>query len=573
MIGKMTCWRQALSCFCLTACMGLFLSCNKEFPNKLLDYSEQQGYDAGTAKVLFILVDGLRGTAVQEIQPANLMAFSQNSMFAYNSLADHQTGVHRKEIGWANMLTGTTSIKHGVIDADLDRYNKEEYPHLFDRLAGLEEPFEMTGYSSSPKLSEVFLSDAVQGGLVDSDDAVLDQVSTALTETDGSVYLAHFTSVDRAGQDHSFESDDPAYQAAIKELDQRVAALIETISGRDNVETENWLIVISSSSGGELTDAGEVDNTRYGDAMRNVFTMYYSPKFGRRFFPRPNSQSIPYLGSAVRFTYGDRPTNAVLDDASMYNFGADRDFTISFNFKSNIEGGNWNYPIFLSKRDVGFSGPGWNVFGEVRDGAMALGVNSNMAGQMFGSAVNDGQWHNFTLTVTRGDSARVFTDGRFNAGQATNANSVDNSAPLVIGKKAGNDNAAPDVLIANLQIYDVAFTNSEVTEHSGKTFIEPSHPRYGNLIGYWPSYDDIGTTRIRDLSGNENHMELRGDYNWVSFNDIVSYFTPPVSDAFYRIVPNGVDVPFMIYQWLGVIPQEDWELDGKSWTPDYKAIK
>lgn len=563
----------ALRCLSLTACVSLLISCNKEFPNKLLEYSEQQGYDAGTAKVLFVMVDGLRGTAIQEIQPDNLMALSESSMFAYSSLADHQTaGQHSKEIGWANLLSGTTSAKHGVIDADLDRYKSDQYPHLFDRLDALDEEYETAGYSSSSAFSDVFLSGAVQGGLVEDDQAVFDGVNSALAETDGSVFLAHFTDVDQAGQLHSYASDDPDYRAAIQTLDKRVAGLIETIGTRDNVETENWLIVINGSSGGQVTGDEEVDNTVYGDHLRNVFTMYYSPKFNRKFYPKPNSQSIPYVGSAVRYTYGDRATNAVLDDADMYNFGADRDFTISFNFKSNIEDGNWNYPIFLSKRDQGFSGAGWNIFGEIRGGSMALGFNSNIGGQVFSGAVNDGNWHNVTVTVTRGDSLRMFTNGVFSEAQSVNGNSVDNSAPLVIGKKIGNDNSAPDVLMANLQIYDRAFTREDVAQHAGKTLIERSHPYYENLIGYWPSYDDIGTARIRDLSGNNNHMALRGDYNWVSFTDIVSYFTPPVSDAFYRIVPNGVDAPFMIYQWLGVIPQEDWELEGKSWTPDYKAI-
>lgn len=559
--------------FCLIALMSLAISCNKDFPNQLLDYGDQQGYDAGTAKVLFIIVDGLRGSAVQDIQPPNLIAMSASSMFAYSSLADYQPGIYSKQIGWANMLSGTTREKHGVVDDDLSHYRRDVYPHLFDRLGELELSYELAGYSSSESFSTAFLDQAVEGGFVENDQAVFDQVSQALTETDGGVFLAHFTGLDQIAQQHSYESEDPEYRKAVGELDERVAELITAIDARENVETENWLVIISGSSGGPIKQSGPEDNTAYGDPRRNVFTMFYSPKFARKFYPKPNSQSIPYLGNALRFTYGDRPTNAVLEDASLYNFGADGDFTISFNFKSNIEGGNWNYPIFVSKREVGFSGAGWNIFGEDRNGAMALGMNSNFGGQAFGAAVNDGKWHNFTVAVSRGDSLRVFTDGTFNEAQATNTNNMDNPAPLVVGKKAGNDNAEPDVLIANLQIYDVAFSKEDVALHAGKTVIDSLHPYYEHLVGYWPSYDDIGTTIIRDFSGHNNHLEIQGDYNWVSFNDIVPYFTPPISDAFYRLVPNSVDIPFVIYQWLGVIPQEDWKLDGKSWTPDYKVIK
>src|SRR5690606_10549635 len=98
------------------------------------------------------------------------------------------------------------------------------------------------------------------------------------------------------------------------------------------------------------------------------FTLCYSPKFAERVLARPNSTQIPFIGNAVRYTYGSPAVNAILDDADAFNFGNDQDFTISLFLKYTTPGGNWNYPIFLAKRVSGFSGAGWNLFGEIRDG-------------------------------------------------------------------------------------------------------------------------------------------------------------------------------------------------------------
>ena len=106
-----------------------------------------------------------------------------------------------------------------------------------------------------------------------------------------------------------------------------------------------------------------------------------------------------------------------------------------------------------------------------------------------------------------------------------------------------------------------------ITQIYLNTLITNEHPKYKNLIGYWPGYNDVGTNRLTNVVDNKNHMVLTGNYNWISFSDVVSYFKPPITESFYKQVPNAVDIPFFIYQWFGIIPLEEWKLDGKSWTP------
>ena len=99
------------------------------------------------------------------------------------------------------------------------------------------------------------------------------------------------------------------------------------------------------------------------------------------------------------------------------------------------------------------------------------------------------------------------------------------------------------------------------------------HPKYDALVGYWPGYDDINTGLLTELTGRADDMRLTGPYSWTSFSDVVSYLKPPISYAFYRAVPNAVDVPFVIYKWMGVNVPDNWALDGRSWTPNFFAIR
>lgn len=552
------------------AFLMILTSCNKEFPNILKEHGEQPNYTSGSSKVLYIIADGIRGNAIQQLDLPNFRIISRNSLHSYGSLADYNSNPFTKESGLANLLTGVTNSKHGVVGNDLSQANLEAYPSILSRVNEKVSDFSSATFTTNKDLSTTLFKDADKNVLATSDEEVVSQVSEELSNGSSDFVVANLSSAYEVGLANSFEVDDDNYVKALQEFDSSVGKLIDVIKKRKTYAQENWLVVITSSIGGPAENL-EQDNTLYGDNNRNTITYFYSPKFTRSLLTRPNSTQIPYDGNAVRYTYGANQVNATLANAKDYNFGNNTDdFTINFLIKTNNTDSH-NYPIVLSKRATGFSGNGWNIFLEVRDGNNKLGWNSNISNQTFGTKqINDGAWHSFTVVVSRSgnaDSVKVYTDGVLNAKNTVNANSLNNEAPLVIGKKEGDGNNNPDLLIANLQIFNAALTDKEVAEYAGHTLITESHPKYENLIGYWPGYDDVGTNRLTDKSGRNNHMVLTGNYNWVSYSDLVSYFTPPLTDSFYKLVPNAVDLPFFIYQWFGMIPTQSWGLDGKSWTP------
>lgn len=548
----------------------LFTSCNKEFPNILKNQEEQPTFSSGSSKVLYIIADGVRGKALQQVELPNFRIIARNSLFTYGSLGDFTGDVFTKEVGLANLLTGVTNRKHNVKGNDLNQANIQNYPSILARINSSFSNFSSATFTTNKDLSNTLFKGADRNTLATSEEEVVTKTIEELKTGNTDFVVANLSETYEVGLANSFEAEDDAYLDALKKFDLYVGQLLAAVKQRPTYGEENWLIIITSSIGGPVVNF-EVDNTLYGDNERNTITYFYSPKFARGLLVRPNSTQIPFDGNAVNYTYGANQVNATLADASAFNFGSNTDdFTINFFIKTNNTDSH-NYPIILSKRAQGFSGNGWNLFLEVSDGNNKIGWNSNISNQTFGTKqINDGKWHSFTVTVNRSgsdDSVKVYTDGVLNAKNAVNGNSLSNDAPLVIGKKVGDGNNNPNLLIANLQIFNATLTEKEVLELSGNTLITNEHPKYKNLIGYWPGYNDVGTNRLTNVVDNKNHMVLTGNYNWISFSDVVSYFKPPITESFYKQVPNAVDIPFFIYQWFGIIPLEEWKLDGKSWTP------
>jgi len=558
----------------LFLCSVLFLSaCNDKMPNRLREYPADIAADAGKPKVLFLVADGLRGKAVQDIEPANLRRLRRRALYTYGGLADTSAVPMTNETGWTNLLTGVEWRKHRVNATDLSQLS-DDYPTIFSRLKTGKKTYKSVSFTSSDDLSAHLATDADMRETFAGDDA--QTFARALAEVqqgDADLVFVQLDNVEKIGQQHSYESSDSDYEAAVRDLDGKIGQLVEALEARPTYDGEDWLVVITSNKGGDAVNT-EVDNTVYGDNTRNTFTMFYSPKFADRVLARPNSQQIPFIGNAVRYTYGSPRVNAILDEASSFNFGSSQDFTITLFLKTTNPGGAWNYPIFFVKRVQGFTGPGWNFFGENRGGNTTWGFNSSIGGQVFGKAINDGKWHAITIVVNRSNSSiRAFTDGDFDAQQNANGNNLNNNAPLAIGKWPGNDAQLPDWMIANVQVYNTAFTDEEVKAHAGVTIIGADHPKWNQMIGYWPGYADVNSDKLTEMTGKAGDMKLSGPYSWVSFTDVESYLKPPISYAFYRSVPNSVDIPFMIYKWMGVNTPEEWALDGKSWTPNFLDIR
>ncbi|WP_333626130.1 LamG-like jellyroll fold domain-containing protein [Sphingobacterium siyangense] len=557
----------------------VFGACNKDFPNLLQNFNEAKDSPESRDKVLLVIVDGLSGPAMQDIAPTNIDLMTRNGLVTYGSLADPTIDfeVTNQSVA-ASLLTGVNSAKNKVVGSDLSPIDLNKYPTIFTKLK----------QNAVSRKSSLFTSDVKYGSSlgkdaevkVESNDvAVVNAASTSLSNTESDLNVIHLTEVDKAGKSSAYSAADTKYVAAINVLDKQVQSLWETIKKRASFNTENWVVIITSAQGGVSTDP-VTDFTAYGDSKRDTYTLFYSPKFARKIVPRPNSKDIPFVANATRYTYAsNNQVIGKLADVNKFNMGTGSDWTMTLFLKHNVANASYNYPIFFAKRVAGFTGAGWNFFLE----GNYWGFNSSIAGQAFGPTINDGEWHALTAVIKRSgsqDSVYVYTDGT-NAtvsGKSSqvgaNGNNLDNSSPLTLGYNPGNGNTDCNISICNVQIYDRAFSAEEVKRYGGVTHIDESYPFWSNLQGYWPGYGDVNTTVLTEKTGKgAGNFKLTGPVAWTSFNELVPFFQPPIEESFYRLVPNAVDVPFMIYQWLGVSVESSWNLDGKSWTPNYTQIR
>ncbi|WP_411972746.1 LamG-like jellyroll fold domain-containing protein [Sphingobacterium sp. Lzh-3] len=557
----------------------VFGACNKDFPNLLQNFNEAKDSPESRDKVLLVIVDGLSGPAMQDIAPTNIDLMTRNGLVTYGSLADPTTDfeVTNQSVA-ASLLTGVNSAKNKVVGSDLSPIDLNKYPTIFTKLK----------QNAVSRKSSLFTSDAKYGSSlgkdaevkVESNDvAVVNAASTSLSNTESDLNVIHLTEVDKAGKSSTYSAADTKYVAAINVLDKQVQSLWETIKKRASFNTENWVVIVTSGRGAVSTDP-ITDFTPYGDSKRDTYTLFYSPKFARKIVPRPNSKDIPFVANATRYTYAsNNQVIGKLADVNKFNMGTGSDWTMTLFLKHNVANASYNYPIFFAKRVEGFTGAGWNFFLE----GNYWGFNSSIAGQAFGPTINDGEWHALTAVIKRSgsqDSVYVYTDGT-NAtvsGKSSqvgaNGNNLDNSSPLTLGYNPGNGNTDCNISICNVQIYNRAFSAEEVKRYGGVTHIDESYPFWSNLQGYWPGYGDVNTTVLTEKTGKgAGNFKLTGPVAWTSFNELVPFFQPPIEESFYRLVPNAVDVPFMIYQWLGVSVESSWNLDGKSWTPNYTQIR
>lgn len=558
---------------------GLFLltACNKDFPNLLQNFNAAKDSPESKDKVLLVIVDGLAGSVVQEIAPVNLTEMTRNGLLTFGSLADPTVDFPMtSESAASTLLTGVNANKNKVTGQDLSTLDAEKYPTVFTRLKTLKNQEVSSLYTSSEAYSTYLGKDAhVQMNA--NDDGVITAAITGLATDSADLNVVHLTAVDKAGVASKYDASAAAYVAAIEKMDKQVQDMVNAVKARESYKNENWLVVVTSGKGGD-SEEPVTDFTAFGDSKRHTYTLMYSPKFVRKILPRPNAKDVPFVGNATRFTYsGNGKVTGSLDDAKKFNLSTNEDWTITFFAKHNVANSNFNYATFFAKRAKGFEGTGWNIFSE----SGGWGFNSSFAPQTFGSYINDGEWHALTVVIKKSgsqDSIYMYTDGTKNAiagkvsQNALNSVNFDNTIPLTIGyTQRDGDNL--DMSISNVQIYNKAFTHDEVKRYGGVTHIDETFPFWDNLEGYWPGYDDVNVNRLTEKTGKADNFNLKGPISWVSFNELVPFFQPPINESFFRQVPNAVDVPFMIYQWLGVSVESAWQLDGKSWSPKYAQIR
>jgi len=571
---------------CLTVILWavycLINSCNKtvqnllpsQYPNDSAAYSDKR-------KVLYITIDGLSGDMLQTLQPKNLIALTHNALFCYNGLSDNGSTTLSLATAWANQMTGVSVAKHQVTNDDFTGDSLSKFPSFIDLLKSARPQTRTTAFSSSDEFLQHFGKSAdVKASFSGNDSLAAAAAEKSLKQDSSDLVVVQLHAPDSVGNVYGYNNS--LYTDAIMRTDNYVGGIVSALQSRPDYLNENWLVIITSSIG---TPQIKLASNPFTDSSRNIFAIFYNARFSSSFLAKPDVTQLPYTGASPYYTYtSGNFVNATLGNSYAYNFGSNGGHTIQFLMKSKATGSTGGYrPSMISKRTSDFSGNGWDIYMT----GTGWGFTSSVAPDAItpsgnnGINIEDGLWHALTAVVTMNNginTVKIYTDGVFNIStQGTNATSIiDNNMPLKIGRYGTSSYGTSKLLVTNLQIYDTAFSDEDVANYALVTSIDNTNPYYNNLIGYWPSDEqgsDTLTERTHHLVDSTGlDFTLSGPWAWQQFSDLTGYLRVPITPTLYKLVPEGNDVAFQIFQWIGIPVQTNWELDGTGWAPSYSSV-
>ncbi len=560
----------------------LLSSCNKDFPNTLrTDYpNDTANINLKERKVLYIILDGVRGNALKTLNPPNLAQMVKKSIYAYDALSDFQTNALTNAGAWANATTGVTSDKHKVISENFSGNDINSYPSLFTRLKQAKPNLRSVSIAASKAFNDNLAIDASSKANFENDDAkVKDAVIEELKRPDASVVTAQFHSAEIAGAMDGYTDNTPSYISAITQLDGYIGNIMSALQLRSTFLKEDWLVVVASNKGGAIpVNPNDANLGAYSDPNRNNFIIFYNPRFVSQITPKPDVSALPYAGMGAKFNVNNA---AVQSDPNFLNLGTNKDATIRFNLRWDNTAGNGNYPAILQKRGVttGITVglPGWAL---IKDDGGIISLNCSFTGATSNSqakgptsqVITDGKWHSITVKFYMNGSNRVaslFVDGiPAQTPNLTLNGDLNTTSPLTFGKFAN-----VDCFITEFAVYNIAIPNADIIANYKKTPLTPAtDPYYSNLIGYFRGNEGSGT-QIKDVTEKAAPMNLIGTPNWSIFSDVSPNISPLLSSATFGVVINNVDIPYQIYTWLSIPIPSNWQLSGKIWKPTYTDVR
>lgn len=569
----------ALICLIL---LLLFSSCNKDFPNTLrTEYpNDTANVNLKERKVLYIILDGVRGNAVKNLNPPNLVQILKKSIYAYDALSDFETSAVTNAGAWANSLTGVGNDKHKVLSEDFSGNQLGSFPSLFTRFKQVKSNLRTASIAANQVFNTNLAVDATFKASFENDDAkVKDAVIEELKRPDASIVIGQFHSAEIAGAANGYTDNTVAYTNAITQLDTYIGNIMTALQQRSNFAKEDWMVVIASNKGGAIsTTPGQNNFGAFDDATRNTFIAFYNPRFVSQITPKPDISALPYAGIAPKFNVNNA---AVQSDPNFLNLGTNKDATIRFNLRWDNTAGNGNYPAILQKRGLTTSitagMPGWAF---IKDDGGIISLNCSFTGstgnsQAKGPAsqiITDGKWHSIAVKFYMNGSNRVasmFVDGiPAQTPNLTLNGDLNTTAPLTFGKFNN-----VDCFITEFAVYNVAIPTADIVANSKRTPLTPAtDPYYNNLIGYFRGNEGSGG-QIKDVTGNAAPMNLIGTANWTNFSDVSPNISPLLSSATYGVVINNVDIPYQIYSWMNIPIPSNWQLGGKIWRPIYTDVR
>lgn len=540
--------------------LTVFIGC-KEYDNPPPIFEEIKDTAVPQRKVLLISIDGLGGEDLEELAPETIKKLQQNSKYSYETLITNSEAG-----GWASMMTGTSFSKHQIFEDNFERDLEHDYEH--GEMTNFRNVLDYVTQYKSVTTALItpwqnlrnYLRNADFIPEVESDEAVRDSTVKLLESVNNlGAVVVNFKEVLKAGENGGFTLDNTNYKETILKTDTHLGALLTAVDARKNAEKEDWLIIVTTSQGGNVS------------VPKKGFVLLYNSAFKEFELKKSGFNGVHFNDKNVKATLSD--------DNGLYDAGESKSFTVQMDVKFDaIPNG---YSSFFSKSTnlQGQSLTGWQ-WAYYPGGGWVVTVGGTLNGGSGKQQINavtppgNSEWHTLTMTVDYVDASTrnltMYMDGVFQTTANISARkSLSTTEEFRVGHRAGDNDVLTSYYAANLAYFNTALSAEVVQETFGLTDFS-DHPNYGDLIGFWPMDEGAEGVFSNTAPGGYN-MNLSGPYEWEGLQDFYPPSTPKepiISDL--SIPTTASDVAALTLYWMKINILPEFSYDGKPYLKNFE---
>ena len=506
-------------------------------------------------KVLIIGIDGCRADALELANTPVIDNLIQNGIYSPDALNDDITV---SGPGWSAILCGVWSDKHLSIDNSFNNTDYFNFPPIFKYAEDFDDNLNTVSICNWNPINDNIVQNYADFKLnVSSDYDVSSEASTYITNNDPDLIFLHFDDVDHAGHNYGFSPNITEYITSIEAVDDLLDPVMQAIYQRPNYLNEDWIILVTSDHGGVGTSHGGTSIEH-----ENVVVIVSGDNIQQLVIEKDSSLILDSvyncLSDSVELKFDGIDDYVQISTASQFDFGVNQDFTIECRIRTSTSGdvaivGNkdWN-----SGNNKGFvfsfkypSGPEWKI--NIGDGVNRADINT-------GGLIANNQWHTLSVSFDRDGFMKMYEDGLLiDSADISSVGDISTNSGLFCGMDV-YQNYPFSGSVSQLRVWDTILNSNDIQSWYCND-LNPTHPSYNNLIGYWHMNEGGNTVLLNDLSINNNNAIVNGA-SWYNYDSLWVYD--------YSNTPRIVDVPVTALNHLCIPINSSWLLDGVSLTPN-----
>ncbi len=463
-------------------------------------------------KILVIGVDGIINTAIDYAATPGidkLTAGASYSMNGYGGIPAYASS------GWATMLTGVSSDKHGVtVNKSFSGNRFSQYPSVVSRIKSGAPNIVLASVVRTPEINTLLNQAADHKFQYNSDEDVYKKSAELLKQADMGAVFVQFSSPAEVGQDVGFQLRQARYVLAIQKIDEYVTGLQAAIQSRTGYANEDWDIFLASTHGG--TESGIPQSTTPEEINVPIILsgseLDKKELVGASLPPRENADNILTINKAAS---GDRTYVRVPIKGTALQ-GMNK-FTIEMWVKAGV---NSSDPSIMGDKNWDSGGlPGYTL---TRSGSSwKINIANNKSERYdigSGKSIEDGNWHHLAVTFDKTKVCMVYQDGEKVAESALTYKDGDNMASpydyLCLAQDGTQkySGGAPNWAgsFNEVRVWTDVLSAETIRKYMYLRNIESSNHPNRAALNLYLKMDDLRGSVVRDYSGKGNNGELIG---------------------------------------------------------------